>query len=87
MVSDCSQPTRCSAGLGWPMSLRSPTRTPVAVDDSYGSAGGANWYVFGGTRAAAPIIAGVYALSGNTSGANGIPASLAYGAPAVGRLS
>jgi subtilase family serine protease len=61
--------------------------TGVAVDDSYGSAGGANWYVFGGTRAAAPIIAGVYALCGNTSGANGIPASLAYGAPAVGRLS
>jgi subtilase family serine protease len=55
--------------------------TGVAVYDSYGSVGGANWYVFGGTSVAAPIIAGVYALSGNTSGANGIPAPLAYGAP------
>jgi subtilase family serine protease len=53
--------------------------TGVAVYDSYGSTGGANWYVFGGTSVAAPIIGGVYALSGNTSG---VPASLAYNAPA-----
>ena len=45
----------------------------------YGSTGGANWYVFGGTSVAAPIIGGVYALSGNTAGT---PASLAYAAPA-----
>ncbi|MDT4997341.1 MAG: hypothetical protein QOD45_1409 [Pseudonocardiales bacterium] len=51
--------------------------TGVAVYDSYGSTGGANWYVFGGTSVAAPIIGGVYALSGNTAG---IPASLAYAA-------
>jgi subtilase family serine protease len=49
--------------------------TGVAVYDSYGSTGGANWYVFGGTSVAAPIIGGVYALSGNTTG---VPASLAY---------
>ena len=49
--------------------------TGVAVYDSYGSTGGANWYVFGGTSVAAPIIGGVYALSGNTTGT---PASLAY---------
>lgn len=53
--------------------------TGVAVYDSYGSTGGANWYVFGGTSVAAPIIGAVYALSGNTSG---VPASLAYTAPA-----
>lgn len=53
--------------------------TGVAVYDSYGSTGGANWYVFGGTSVAAPIIGGVYALSGNTAGT---PASLAYAAPA-----
>lgn len=49
--------------------------TGVAVYDSYGSTGGANWYVFGGTSVAAPIIGAVYALSGNTAG---IPAQLAY---------
>jgi subtilase family serine protease len=41
--------------------------TGVAVYDSYGSSGGANWLVFGGTSVAAPIIAGVYALAGNAS--------------------
>jgi len=39
-------------------------KTGVAVYDSYGS-GGANWLVFGGTSAASPIIASVYALAGN----------------------
>jgi subtilase family serine protease len=41
--------------------------TGVAVYDSYGSSGGANWLVFGGTSVAAPIVAGVYALAGNAS--------------------
>jgi subtilase family serine protease len=49
--------------------------TGVAVYDSYGSTGGANWMVFGGTSVAAPIIGAVYALSGNTAGT---PAQLAY---------
>ena len=49
--------------------------TGVAVYDSYGSRRGANWYVFGGTSVAAPIIGAVYALSGNTTG---VPASFAY---------
>ena len=49
--------------------------TGVAVYDTYGSTGGLNWFVFGGTSVAAPIIGAVYALSGNTTG---IPASLAY---------
>ena len=49
--------------------------TGVAVYDSYGSTGGANWYVFGGTSVAAPIIGGVYGLSGNTTGT---PAALLY---------
>jgi subtilase family serine protease len=39
--------------------------TGVAVYDSYGSSGGANWFVFGGTSVAAPIIAAVYAVAGN----------------------
>ncbi len=41
--------------------------TGVAVYDSYGSSGGANWLVFGGTSVAGPIIAGVYALARNAS--------------------
>ena len=50
--------------------------TGVAVYDSYGSRGGADWMVFGGTSVAAPIIGGVYALSGQTGA---VPASLSYG--------
>jgi subtilase family serine protease len=38
--------------------------TGVAVYDSYGSTGGANWYVFGGTSVAAPIIGAIYARDG-----------------------
>jgi subtilase family serine protease len=49
--------------------------TGVAVYDSYGSSGGANWYVIGGTSVAAPIIGAVYALSGNTAD---VPAQQAY---------
>jgi len=52
--------------------------TGVAVYDSFGSTGGANWYVFGGTSVAAPIVGAVYALSGNTAA---IPAALAYNTP------
>jgi subtilase family serine protease len=52
--------------------------TGVAVYDSYGSTGGANWFVFGGTSVAAPIIGGVYGLSGNTTGT---PAALLYASP------
>ncbi|MDP9181251.1 MAG: S8 family serine peptidase [Actinomycetota bacterium] len=53
--------------------------TGVAIYDSFGSTGGANWYVFGGTSVAAPIIGGIYGLSGNTAG---VPTALAYSAPA-----
>jgi hypothetical protein len=60
--------------------------TGVAVYDSYGSTGGANWYVFGGTSVAAPIIGAVYALSGDTSGASGYPADKAYSAANSGGL-
>lgn len=49
--------------------------TGVAIYDSYGSTGGASWYVFGGTSVAAPIIAGIYGLSGSTAGN---PAQLTY---------
>jgi subtilase family serine protease len=38
--------------------------TPVAIYDSYGEDG---WIAVGGTSVAAPLIAGVYALAGNTA--------------------
>jgi hypothetical protein len=39
--------------------------TPVAVYDTYG--GDPGWEFFGGTSVAAPLIAGVYVLAGNTA--------------------
>jgi subtilase family serine protease len=41
--------------------------TGVAVYDTYRTSG---WLVFGGTSVASPIIAGVYALAGNTASTN-----------------
>jgi subtilase family serine protease len=41
--------------------------TGVAVYDSYGSSGGANWLVFGGTSVASPLVGGVYGLTGTAS--------------------
>src|SRR5205085_10947343 len=41
--------------------------TGVAVYDSYGSSGSANWYVFGGTSVAAPIVAALDGVAGNAS--------------------
>jgi subtilase family serine protease len=38
--------------------------TGVAVYDSYGSSGGANWFVYGGTSVAAPLVAGIWARTG-----------------------
>jgi subtilase family serine protease len=43
--------------------------TGVAVYDSYSESG---WLVFGGTSVASPLIASVYALSGNTASAQGL---------------
>jgi subtilase family serine protease len=54
--------------------------TGVAVYDSYGSSGGANWYVFGGTSVASPIIAAVYGLAANAGTVNDA-ATLPYGHP------
>jgi len=41
--------------------------TGVAVYDSYSYRGSSGWMQFGGTSAAAPIVAAVYALSGGTT--------------------
>ena len=63
--------TGCSKRTVADVSAIGDPNTGVAIYDSYGS-GGANWFVFGGTSVAAPIIAGVYMLGGNTG-------SLIYG--------
>jgi len=74
------QDTGCSRRTVADVAAVADPATGVAVYDSYGSTGGANWFVFGGTSVAAPIIGGVYALSGNTTGT---PASLAYATPSA----
>ena len=62
------------------MSAVADPSTGVAVYDSYGSSGGANWYVFGGTSVSAPIIASVYALAHNDTNTD-YPARLLYENP------
>ena len=57
----------CSRRTVADVSAVADPNTGVAVYDSYGSSGGANWYVFGGTSVASPIIASVYGLAGNAS--------------------
>ncbi|WP_284983702.1 S-layer homology domain-containing protein [Arthrobacter sp. efr-133-TYG-118] len=54
--------------------------TGVAVYDSTPSNGMSGWMVFGGTSAAAPVIAATYALAGPTP-AGISPAQLAYSSP------
>ena len=58
--------TGCSRRTVSDVSAVADPSTGVAVYDSYGSSGGANWLVFGGTSVASPIVASVYALAGNT---------------------
>lgn len=55
----------CSRRTVADVSAVADPNTGVAVYDSYGSSGGANWYVYGGTSVAAPLIAGVWALTGS----------------------
>jgi subtilase family serine protease len=64
--------TSCTRRTVADVSAVADPATGVAVYDTYGESG---WLVFGGTSVASPIIASVYALSGNVSG---VPASLAY---------
>lgn len=59
------------------VSAVSDPATGVAVFDSYGIGG---WYVAGGTSAAAPVIAALYARAGHTASVDG-PRTL-YSAPA-----
>jgi hypothetical protein len=58
----------CSRRTVADVSAVADPNTGVAVYDSYGSSGGANWYVYGGTSVAAPLIAGIWARAGVLSG-------------------
>ena len=57
----------CSRRMGADVAAVADPNTGVAVYDSYGSTGGANWLVFGGTSVAAPLVGGMYAVAGVTS--------------------
>ena len=61
----------CSKRADADVSAVADPHTGVAVYQTYGGSG---WAVYGGTSAAAPIIASVYALAG-TPGAHGHPAA------------
>jgi subtilase family serine protease len=60
--------TNCSGRAVADVSAVADPNTGVAVYDSYSYQGASGWMVFGGTSVASPIIASVYALSGNTAG-------------------
>jgi len=62
-------PSGCTKRIVGDVSADANPNTGVAVYDSYGSSGGANWLVFGGTSVASPIIASFFALA-NAAGLN-----------------
>jgi subtilase family serine protease len=72
--------TGCSKRMVTDVSAVADPNTGVAVYDSYGSSGGANWYVFGGTSVSSPIVASVFGLAGN-AGSIDYPARLLYANP------
>jgi subtilase family serine protease len=57
--------TGCARRMEADVSAVADPNTGVAVYDTYGSTGGNNWYVFGGTSVSSPIIAAVYGRAGN----------------------
>ena len=69
----------CARRMGSDVAAVADPNTGVAVYDSYGSTGGANWLVFGGTSVAAPLVGGMYAVAGVTST---YPAATLYAAGA-----
>jgi subtilase family serine protease len=60
--------TQCSKKANADVSAVADPNTGVSVYDSTSYQGSVGWQVYGGTSASSPIIASVYALSGNTSG-------------------
>jgi len=68
--------TACGGRASADVSAVADPNTGVAVYDSYAYQGAKGWMVFGGTSASSPIVASVYAMSGNTAG---YPASYTWG--------
>ena len=68
--------TQCSGDAVSDVSAVADPNTGVSVYDSTPYQGLSGWEVWGGTSVASPIIASVYALSGNTAG---YPASYTWG--------
>jgi subtilase family serine protease len=68
--------TQCSGKANADVSADADPNTGVAVYDSTPYQGRSGWQVYGGTSVASPIVASVYAQSGNTSG---YPASYTWG--------
>jgi subtilase family serine protease len=67
----------CAKRMVADVSAVADPNTGAAVYDSYGYSGIKGWFQVGGTSLSAPLVAAVYALSGNTSGnANQIPYTL-----------
>ncbi|GGM10633.1 S53 family peptidase [Nakamurella endophytica] len=60
--------TQCAKKANADVSAVADPNTGVSVYDSTSYQGAKGWMVFGGTSASSPIIASVYALSGNTAG-------------------
>ena len=60
--------TQCAHKASADVSAVADPNTGVAVYDSTAYQGYVGWLVFGGTSASSPIVASVYALSGNTAG-------------------
>jgi subtilase family serine protease len=60
--------TGCTKRAMADVSAVADPQTGVAVYDSTAYQGQSGWLVFGGTSASSPIVASVYALSGNTTG-------------------
>jgi subtilase family serine protease len=60
--------TQCNGKANADVSAVADPNTGVAVYDSTSYRGSVGWLVFGGTSASSPIIASVYAQSGNTAG-------------------
>jgi subtilase family serine protease len=60
--------TQCSGKANADVSAVADPQTGVSVYDSTPYQGASGWQVYGGTSASSPIIASVYAQSGNTAG-------------------
>jgi len=70
--------TQCSRRVVADVAAVADPNTGVAVYDSYGSSGGANWLVFGGTSVASPIIASTFARA-NAAGGPAVSYGMLYG--------